>query len=312
MTHGISRPPWRLRALALAAFVALAPVVWILPARRRSPFLHRQTAQALVLNLALAAVMLIILLLVFMVSYMLVFQRGVYENRPVERIVIDIQGTLLVLWAVAWCIGALKALRGSDRGIPYFTRLRDSRGAVRFGLAASLALYAIAGTVSVLAINASARAENVLHEAKAYMLYDDIGWVPQWVFELGFYRIARVVDRAWGQGSTVVVPFTHEALEVALGHGVFVFLSSHGTEDGLYTRERWFKPEDVAALDKGEALEYVYITGCDSGTQARAWEHVLAPAEVITFNRLSAVIEHIYWLWFRGPDVVRGLAAQGQ
>jgi hypothetical protein len=49
----------------------------------------------------------------------------------------------------------------------------------------------------------------------------------------------------------------------------------------------------------------VYNSACDSGSKAGEWEQALAPAEVRTFGRLSAVIEHLLWLWSEGPRRVR-------
>ena len=308
-THAPIRPPWRFRLLALLGFFGAAPLIWFLPVRRRAPFLAQQTGQALVLGLVLAGILLINVVLFLAVSYLLVFDRGFYEGWPVERVVLDIEGTMQLLWGIAWLIGVAKALAGSTSGIPYLTRLRDSPTAVRCGLIACVAMIAFLGVVALLVGRAADAADNELHPAMAYMLYDDLDWVPPWVFELGFYPIARAVEAKWGPGNAVVVPFTKEALDMALAHGAFVFLSSHGTEDGLYTRDRWFKPEDIARIEKGPDLRYVYITGCDSGNHAKAWEDAMAPAKVITFNRLSAVVEHIFWLWFRGPGAVRELAS---
>ncbi len=303
------RAPWAHRLIAVACFFGAAPIVWISPWRRRAPLIERHCSQALALFLALALILVINTLLFLLVSYLLVFNRTMYETQPVERIAVDIQGTLLLLWGVAWMIGAGKALLGSSRGIPYLTRLRDSHIAVRAGFAVTLVGYALILVIAGIATHASMLAQNDLRPARAYMLFDDLDWVPQWIFELGFYRIARSAASEWGPDASVVAPFTVDALDTALAHGSFVFLSSHGTDTGLYTRDRWFTPEDAAALTKGPRLQYVYITGCDSGAQARAWEEALAPARVVTFNRLSAVAEHVYWLWFQGPAVIRTLAA---
>jgi len=75
----------------------------------------------------------------------------------------------------------------------------------------------------------------------------------------------------------------------------------------LYTADFKVSPGNAARYGTGKDLRFVYITGCDSGAQAEAWERQLAPAEVVTFNRLSAWLEHIYWLLFRGADAIRRL-----
>ena len=52
----------------------------------------------------------------------------------------------------------------------------------------------------------------------------------------------------------------------------------------------------------GKDLQFVYMSACDGGEKATEWEQRFAPAEVVTFNRLSAPMEHLWWLWFDAPD----------
>ena len=65
-------------------------------------------------------------------------------------------------------------------------------------------------------------------------------------------------------------------------------------------------------MPQSDRLEFVYLTGCDSGAQETAWKNAFAPARVVTYNRLTSVFEHIWWLWVRAPRVVRGLAAASE
>jgi hypothetical protein len=58
-------------------------------------------------------------------------------------------------------------------------------------------------------------------------------------------------------------------------------------------------------LEVGEDLRFVYNSSCDGGRKAEAWGRALAPAEVRTFDRLSAVAEHVLWLWSEAPRRVR-------
>ncbi len=55
----------------------------------------------------------------------------------------------------------------------------------------------------------------------------------------------------------------------------------------------------------GPQLQLVYLAACDGGKKAAEWNVMFAPARVISFDRLSAVAEHIYWLWVRGPREIR-------
>jgi hypothetical protein len=124
---------------------------------------------------------------------------------------------------------------------------------------------------------------------------------------LGFYPIAIEATSKWGRGSVVVKPLTKEGLADALHDGRFVFVLSHGTEEGLYTRKLKIRPNKAAPKGTGAHLQFVYITGCDSGALRQQWERVLAPARVVTFDRLSAWLEHIFWLVFQGAGEIRRL-----
>ena len=85
----------------------------------------------------------------------------------------------------------------------------------------------------------------------------------------------------------------------------FIYLGTHGTGRGLMLKEGWFTPKDLEAVAINPDLRFVYMSGCDSGQQRDGWVAAFAPAEVITYDRLSAVLEHAWWLWFRGPDKLR-------
>jgi hypothetical protein len=147
------------------------------------------------------------------------------------------------------------------------------------------------------------------------------------VFNLGFYRVALAATARWGRGSVVVAPLDERRLRLALRHGRFVFLACHGRGGVVETRSLWVAPPPAApggtarclclarregegcgpwvALAAGQDLQVVYNTACDGGSSAGAWQAALAPAEVKTFDRLSAVAEHVAWLWFVGPARVR-------
>jgi hypothetical protein len=61
------------------------------------------------------------------------------------------------------------------------------------------------------------------------------------------------------------------------------------------------RPGRWTLLAAGEDLRFVYNSTCDGGSKAEEWGRALAPAEVRTFDRLSAVAEHLLWLWSEGP-----------
>ncbi len=149
------------------------------------------------------------------------------------------------------------------------------------------------------------------------MLYENVTStgerVPAEIFPLGFYPIAEVSTRRWGSTSVAVEPLTRSSLLRALKNGRMVFIASHGgTYPGAISLSPdpgdSFLPGDIqSGGGVGPKLQFVYIAGCYAGTMEPAWRQSLAPAQVILFNRISLVLEHVNWLWFIGPRVVSGL-----
>ena len=89
-------------------------------------------------------------------------------------------------------------------------------------------------------------------------------------------------------------------------------LIGHGDSEGISTVDKVpppgvgvyrVPPTSIPAAMHGRDLQFVYLSECYSGTKAPEWEQVLAPAEVVTFDRLSGPMEHLWWLWF---DALRG------
>lgn len=150
--------------------------------------------------------------------------------------------------------------------------------------------------------------------ATTYMLYENVLYigeekysVPEWIFSLGFYPIAEISDYRWGKGSALVEPLSQESLKNALKNGRLIFIASHGNY-GLISdstsSKGYIEPVDVLPFEKGKKLQFVYLAGCNSGAMKDLWELIFYPAQVITFDRLSSIPEHISWLWFTGPKIV--------
>jgi hypothetical protein len=57
----------------------------------------------------------------------------------------------------------------------------------------------------------------------------------------------------------------------------------------------------------GEQLEFAYFAGCWTGTLESDWRQVLGLDDAIMFDRLSYVDEHMLWVWFKSPSVIRSL-----
>ena len=160
-------------------------------------------------------------------------------------------------------------------------------------------------------------AQKIQKPAKVVMLYDDMGFVPHWIFPLGFYPIQRTAAQKWGEGHVSIEPISNESLKEAIQNATLVFLSVHGDYSfgefaGLFhfadeTREKFYSygPKQIEEIGVGENLKFVYLAQCNGGALADEWRRVFAPAKVKTFDRISLYPEHIYWLWYKIPKILR-------
>jgi hypothetical protein len=233
-------------------------------------------------------------------------------------------------WLLGWLGGLLLAMFGSQRALPLIVRLARRPLLLRLAFAGNTCLLAAAALTTALALHASSLTRDDDEPAAAYLLYDDMGVVPRWVMNLGFYRVSLAAQARWGPGSVVVAPLDEHHLRLALRHGRFVFLACHGqageiTTPGLRITPSPFAEAGVTAgrglcvanpegddrygpwrfLEAGQDLRFVYNSACDGGSKAEEWEQALAPTDVRTFGRLSAVIEHVRWLWSDAPSRIR-------
>jgi hypothetical protein len=326
------RPAVRTRLLAVACYLGLLPLVRPF-LRRDDPFLRHHAAAALATILVFLAVLVAGLLYWVILSVLIVYRRDLYEYLPSLGLAAPLRdgiflGLPFLCWLAVWLVGVVCALRGSSRSLPLMGRLTRAPRLLTLAFAGNLALLTGFVLVTVLALHASSltRQEG---PAEVYILYDDSGVVPRWLFNLGAYRISLAAIQRWGRGSVVVAPLEEDELRLALQHGRFIFLACHGQGGDIVTGDaliappllEWESHESrcvwVARYDQeghygawktlevGENLRFVYNAACDGGCKAEEWERALAPARVRTFDRLSAVAEHIVWLWFSGPEQVR-------
>jgi hypothetical protein len=269
-------------------------------------------------------------------SYLLVYRRDLYErlpplggwDGPVRDVLLFAPAFLG--WLVAWLGGLLLALFGSRRTLPLIKSIARRPLLLRSAIAGNTSLLAATALTTALALHTSSLTRDDDEPAAAYLLYDDMGVVPRWVMNLGFYRVSLAAQARWGPGSVVVAPLDEHHLRLALRHGRFVFLACHGQAGEITTQGLRITPSPLAEvgatamrglcvandkgddrygqwrfLEAGQDLRFVYNSACDSGSKAGEWEQALAPAEVRTFGRLSAVVEHLLWLWSDGPNRVR-------
>lgn len=330
------RPAWKSRLGAVAFYLGLAPLLWRCRIRREDPFVRYHAAQALATVLLLLVVLLVEGILFPALSCLLVCHRDLYESLPLpDGWSPPLRDALLLSlaplgWLLAWLGGLTLALAGSWRVLPLVGRLARKPRLLRLALVGNGLALVVVVLTATLAVHASSLTRDDDQPAAAYLLYDDMGAVPRWVFNLGFYRVALAARARWGPDQVVVAPLDERHLRQALRHGRLVCLAVHGREGDVLApglritpcpsdddgteppRGLWVAEVDEhdrsgswTFLAAGADLRFVYNSACDGGSKATEWSRALAPAEVRTFDRLSAALEHVVWLWAEAPRHVR-------
>ena len=297
------------RITTAIGYAGLAPVLILAPPLRRDAFTGHHLRQALGI-LAMGVLLLAAFLVaVAIFSFWLVQDRAIYEDFHGEAWLLFVFRKLAVAWAVFPAFGAVTALAARSWQLPLATFLGENSYIRRGTTALCLGMALLLGALASVGIYTSQQTPDT-GPAPVYVLYDNTLGLPRPLFALGFRPLLRAGDKAYGAGQAVLAPLTEPNLTDALEHGRFVFLGAHGKARGLLLEGKWCPPERAAAMAKNSALAFVYLASCDGGAQADAWRDALAPAEVKTYNRLTAVVEHLLWVWFRGPGIVRETAQE--
>ena len=302
-----TQPEWKHRVLALGFYFGLAPFFWRSRLRRDNTFLHHHAEQAVALFFVLLLILLLFAFVIAVLSYTMIYHRGLYDRIHPEGRALSVTRKLFLCWLVFWAYGGGLAVAGSPRHLPLIAFLARRKRLLSTTVLAWAILYGAMAAAIPVTVHAASLARCDDAPAEVYMLYENVGRFPRWLFTLGFYRVSAAARERWGPDSAVVVKLSEDAIRSALRQGRFVFIGSHGMAQGLLLERGFLKPEDIQAMGVNPELEFVYLTSCDSGTQKERWEKAFAPARVITYDRLTAVVEHAWWLWARGPDVVRQL-----
>jgi elongation factor P hydroxylase len=263
--------------------------------------------QMLMLSLLLFLSFLLFFLILIVQSSILLFSRELAAVIPLE-IAFYILGFFLLIFAVIWLEGCLTAIIGLCPRISLYRWVEQN--AFRSFILRIIAVVQLVliFTTPFLALHADSLAKTSIDDSRIVFLYDDMGSIPRWVFTLGFYPELFYSHNRWGKGSAAVAELTKENLEAAFENSTFVFVSSHGEYGHIYLSNGMpYRPNELSKLQVNPALQYVYLTGCDTGLLKEQWQSGLVPAQVKTFGRLSTTLEHIFWLWFQGPDVLKAL-----
>jgi len=308
MTDAENSPiPLQHRMLASLAYLGLAPYLLLRRKNASGTFLPFQIRQALGVFALLGLVAVVGAVCVAIISYVMVYHRELFDAHPVEAYLLSFLRKLFLCWLVVWGFGTVLAAAGSWRIMPLVWRLANRDRLIRMTAVLLIAIQALTGFAILLSLHGHLLTRQDSSPAQVYFLYEDVDTFPRWFFVLGFYPIALAAHRCFGPGEVIVEQLNRDSIVRAIEAGAFVFIGSHGTRQGLMVPEGYFEAHEVQDLRVSDQLRFVYLTGCDQKT---AWVDAFSPAQVVTYDRLTAVVEHIWWMWRHGPRVVCQVASE--
>lgn len=340
MTNSHPTSPERL--LCVANYLGLAPLTRLWRAKHQDAFFARHYTQAMAALFCLASAFIGFYLLdtvrcLVFIAFPKAAQRFTEHWGPFLRFVDDALWLPIIVLAAIWIVPMVLALCGSTRPIPLLKYLAGRLWVIRLTLAFNYLMLASMLLLAPFAFHASSLAQTCHEGAAVYFLYDEGVPVPRWAFALGMYRITLQADRNWGKACTVVDHLNRVTLRTALADGKVVILATHGEQGYAVT---YYAPEClcVGAPDKGttnennsrhflhvkrlqpdnnwgqwenvtvnQDLQLAYIFACNGGERESQWGEHLAPAHVITYNRISTVYDHAWWFAFAGPQILSRL-----
>jgi len=300
------KPAGGVRFLVVCLYIGLAPVVCIDRKMRGSAYWKTHVTQALNLWALLGITGIFLTLSVLALSVLMVYHRELLDARTGEVWILSLGRKCLLVWSVFWLYSVWRCLWGSSKAVPFLGILARYPFLHRIGIVTVSFLFCVVLLTVPMTLNAECLASQDPSRGKTFMLYDDLGMFPRPLFSLAMYRLSRESVRRWGPGTAVLLPLNRDTLNLAVQHGTFVFVGSHGTAAGLLLSGEMYRPEDVPQKSNS-SLRYVYLASCDSGAQRKAWEEAFSPATVQTYDRLTPTLEHLWWLWTKGPALLREL-----
>lgn len=292
--------------LGLFAYLGAAPWLYLLRRDTRSVSAYH-ARQALAIFAMLLAVGILGIAVVLVISYVMVYHRAAFDAVPVEAYLLSFLRKAFLCWLVFWGFGAVLALIGSWREMPLVWRLARMPRLLRSVAGIVVGLQVLLGLVALITLDSLRLTRPGPTPAKVYYVYEDVDTFPRWLFTLAFYPMSRASVRCFGPHSVAVEKLDRDSIAAALSQGAVVFIGSHGTPRGLMVPSGYFEAHEITELTLSPELRFVYLTGCD---QKSTWVDAFAPAEVVTYDRLTAVVEHLWWMVFEGPNVVCRIAEE--
>ncbi len=291
--------------LTLIAFLGFGPIIYPFVKEEKKVF---YTKQAMVLWGCLGIILIMIVAIAGVYSVVVIQFPDIYQQYELEGWFISISRKIFLCWLIFWFFGFIWGVLGIERGLPLVSKLIVNKFLFIFTLISNLVvmIFFILGVVLLVWSNILLNPSKELSHPVVYVLYDDLDYLPEWIFDIGFFPVIKASVDKFGRGSVALQVINKLSLAEALKHGHILLLATHGTEEGILSKGGLIKPTDVMAMERNPNLKYVYLSGCRGGAIKSSWREAFSPAEVFAYDRMTATFEHIIWFWYSAPKLIRG------
>jgi hypothetical protein len=284
-------------------YIGVAPVAFLLGYHHKSDFTNHHARHALSSSFVMHVALLVFIIVRIPIIMLGIYREDIYYATRVDKV----ETVLLIIAFVALLVlaglSAFHAVRGKSAEVPILSRVSKKAWVPSLMVsvfAASLAFVLLIAFLSCYSVSITPEANN---EAVIYMLYDDAGFFPRWIFTLGFLPITRRASETLGSGGVCVCKLTREAFKQAFSTGKFIFLATHGAGPGrIYADRMTYGATFASESSDGNRPYLIYLTACGLGKDDDSWNRAFPESEVVSFDRWSATVEHIWWLYSEGPD----------
>lgn len=285
--------------------MGFAPLISIFKGKNDNDFFFSHVRQSIILWTWLFLISLCISISILILTFLVLHFPDFYQNWDVELWFISITRKIFLCWLVFLLFGLGSAIYGSTRLLPFVAFWINKKWL--FLISKGINIFLIIALISICSINIYVYfllypRENA---PKVYVLYDNLDYLPQWIFNIGFFPIITTGCNIYGKGGVALRVIDKESFIEAVRNAEIIFVASHGMEEGMLSRKGVIKPEDIQKMEVNQNLKFVYLSACKTGAQKEMWEKAFRYAKILTYKRMTATFEHAWWFWKYGPKVIR-------
>lgn len=292
--------------LLIICYLGFAPVIGVFKSAKKDDWLYIHIKQSIILWSWFFILLLVIVIFISLLSFLVVYLPDFYQNWDIELWFISISRKLFLCWLVFLLFGFGSAILNSTRLLPFINFWIKSKWLFLYSKSVNIILIFFVTLFSLINFYAYYLMYNERNIPKVYVLYDNLDYLPQCIFNIGFLPIITTGCSVYGKGGVALRVIDKESFKESLKNAEIIFVASHGMEEGMLSRKGVIKPEDIQKMDVNEHLKFVYLSACKTGAQKEVWERAFRYAKVLTYKRMTATFEHAWWFWKNGPKVIRG------